>query len=79
MCHTLGVSAITYWVERFRNEIPARFTTTFIIESLTFILQNNTFQFNNDFFRQTKGTAMGTKVASTYATLTIGYLAQKSY
>ena len=31
------------------------------------------------FFNQTKGTAMGTKVAPTYATLVLGYLEEKLY
>ncbi|MEW8544348.1 MAG: hypothetical protein AB2693_12510 [Candidatus Thiodiazotropha sp.] len=42
-------------------------------------MENNTFQFNDMFFKQIKGTAMGTKVAPTYATLTLGYLEQKLY
>ena len=49
------------------------------MEALSFILENNTFQFNDVFYRQRKGTAMGTKVAPIYATLTIGYLEQKLY
>ena len=31
------------------------------------------------YYRQVKGTAMGTKVAPVYATLTLGYLEQKLY
>ena len=72
--HTLGIEAISYWIDKYKHEIPTRFSKDFIIDSLRFILENNTFQFNNEFYRQTKGTAMGTKVAPTYATLTIGYL-----
>ena len=65
--------------DQFHNEIPQRFSKECIVESLAFILENNTFQFNNDFFRQIKGTAMGTKDVPTYATLTIGYLEQTLY
>ena len=46
---------------------------------MKFILENNTFQFNDRNFKQIKGTAMGTKVAPTYATLTLGYLENKLY
>ena len=46
---------------------------------MKFILENNTFSFNSNFYQQTKGTAMGTKFAPVYATLTIGYLEVKLY
>ena len=76
ICHTLGTEAVTYWIDQFHNEIPQRLSKEFIVGSLTVILENNNFQSNNDFFRQIKGTAMGTKLVPTYATLTIGYLEQ---
>ena len=79
ICHDLGLTAIKYWLENYTNEIPNRFSNEFILDSLSFVLENNTFQFNDTFFKQTKGTAMGTKVAPTYATLTIGYLEQELY
>ena len=41
------------------------------------ILNNNPFQFNNITYIQTLGTAMGTKMAPTYATLT--YLEENLY
>ena len=77
--HDLGVEAINFWIEQFPEDLDERFSKDFIIEALSFILENNTFQFNDEFFRQRKGTAMGTKVAPTYAALTIGYLEQKLY
>lgn len=77
--HSLGIDAINFWIENFPEELPERFSKEFVIDSLRFILENNTFQFNDVFFRQRKGTAMGTKVAPTYATLTIGYLERKLY
>jgi hypothetical protein len=78
LCTSLGIEALNYWLDKY-NDIPQRFSKELIIESLVFILDNNTFQFNNEFYRQIKGTSMGTKVAPTYATLTIGYLEQKLY
>ncbi|XP_048246899.1 uncharacterized protein LOC125377449, partial [Haliotis rufescens] len=44
------------------------------MESLRLVLENNTFCFNGKFYHQRKGTAMGTKVAPTYATLVMGYI-----
>ena len=40
------------------------------------ILNNNSFQFNNINYSQTLGTAMGTKMSSTYTILTLAYLAE---
>ena len=79
ICNDLGLTAIKHWVDTKRSDIPDRFTTDFILESLKFIIENNSFQFNNVFYLQVKGTAMGTKVAPTYATLTIGFLEIKLY
>ena len=38
------------------------------------ILNNNSFQFDNINYIQILGTAMGTKMAPTYTTLTLAYL-----
>jgi hypothetical protein len=38
------------------------------------ILERNVFYFDGKFYRQKRGTAMGTKMAPTYATLVLGYL-----
>ena len=40
-------------------------------------MDNNSFAFAEDHYLQVKGTAMGTKVAPTYATLTLGFLEHK--
>ena len=49
------------------------------MEAIKLILENNTFCCNNDFYKQIKGTAMGTKFAPVYATLSIGHLEVKLY
>ena len=51
----------------------------FIIECIGIIPNNNTFQFNNINYIQTLGTAMETKMAPTYATLTLTYLEENLY
>ncbi|XP_061175938.1 uncharacterized protein LOC133184880 [Saccostrea echinata] len=73
----LGIKAVKYWIDRYPDLLQDRFEKEFILEGLRIILLNNTFAFGKDHFIQTKGTAMGTKVAPTYATLTLGYLEQK--
>lgn len=77
--HDLGLEAISFWLDKYPELIADRFNKTFIIEALKIILENNFFSFNKDYFKQTKGTAMGTKVAPTYATLVLGFLEEKMY
>lgn len=59
--------------------IDSRFKTEFIIKSLKIILKENTFNFDGKIHRQIKGTAMGTKVAPSYANLVMGYLEKIMY
>ena len=49
------------------------------IKSIEIILNNNSFQFNHVNYNQTLGTTMGTKMAPTYATLTLAYLEENLY
>ena len=68
-----------YWLEKYPEELRNRFSRDFVLDGINFILENNTFSFNQTHYKQVKGTAMGTKVAPVYATLTIGYLEEKLY
>ena len=77
--HTLGVEAITYWLEKHPSLIHRRFNKTFIIEGIKVILENNNVTFDGKFYKQVKGTAMGTKFAPTYATLVLAYLEELLY
>jgi len=70
----LGLEAIDYWLTKYPTLINQRFSKLFIKEGLKVILENNNFLFNDRFYNQTKETAMGTKVAPTYANLVMGYL-----
>ena len=77
--HKLGLEAIKYWIEKYPYTLNSRFSKEFILDGIKFILENNIFCFNDTFYRQEKGTGMGTKFAPVYATLTIGYLEEKLY
>ena len=77
--HDLGRTAVRFWLERHPELIHNRFSKEFILEGLSIILENNIFSFNGSFYNQRKGTAMGTKVAPTYATLVLGYLEELMY
>ena len=75
--HDLGETAIRFWFGKCREKV--KFTDIFISEGLKLILQRNVFDFDGKFYHQKTGTAMGTKVAPTYATLVMGYLEVKLY
>jgi hypothetical protein len=77
--HNLGLQSIEYWLNRFPELLNNRFSQSFITESIKIILENNNFIFDDKHYSQTKGTAMGTKFAPTYATLVMGFLEQKLY
>ena len=77
--HDLGIEAIEYFLDKYPNTIDKLFKKEFILEGLKFILKNNTFLFNGDNFLQLVGTAMGTIVAPTYATLVMAFLEIKLY
>ena len=77
--HDLGIEAIKFWLKKCPNKIDGRFSHDFIIKSLEIILKRNVFYFNGNHYQQNKGTAMGTKVAPTYATLVLGYLEETLY
>ena len=68
----LGLSAIKYWTENYPQ--ISKFQSELILEACDIVLSNNSFIFNNENFIQINCTAMGTKMAPTYATLTLGYL-----
>ena len=65
---------MNYRLRKFTHDCPARFPEEFILEGIELILNNNTLRFNGKHYRQTEGTAMGTKFAPVYAYLVIGYL-----
>ncbi len=77
--HQLGLEAIAFWIDNYTGSHIHDISKQFILEGLKLILENNTFCFGSRHFRQTLGTAMGTKVAPTYATLVLGYLELKLY
>lgn len=77
--HDLGLKAIEYWLNTFPDTIPRKDCKNLILECTRFILEHNVFLFNDAYFLQILGTAMGTKMAPTYATLTIAYLERTLY
>ena len=77
--HELGIEAVKYWLNKHPETLENRFSKSFILEGIQLILENNTFCFDDIHYKQVKGTAMGTKFAPIFATLTIGYLEETLY
>ncbi len=64
--HADGLTALRKTLEDRPSLYPP---TEFLLELTQFILQNNVFEFNGKFYRQVQGTAMGTRMAPSYANL----------
>ena len=77
--HEFGLQAINFGLEKHGASINSRFPKAFSLESIQFILKNNNFKFSEEYFNQLVGTAIGTDMAPTYATLTMGYYETKLY
>lgn len=77
--NVLGYEAIGFWISKFPQLISDRFSLDLIIDGLKLILDNNIFKYEKSYYTQIKGVAMGTKVAPTYAILTLGYLEELMY
>ena len=75
----LGKEAINYWLEKDPDSLPRNIFKEFILEALGIVLESNVFFFDTRYYLQIKDTAMGTKLAPTYATLVMGYLELKLY
>ena len=75
--HELGLEAINYWLDKQPEDSDRRIDKDFIKRGTQFILENNNFHFNGNYYKQVKGTVMGTRCAPTYATLVSGYLEEK--
>ena len=45
--HELGLTALEYYIDKYRTLLPSRFTKAFMLEIVAFILNNNNFFFDN--------------------------------
>ena len=75
----LGLTAVKYWLNNYKIPIARPFSKKFILAAISIVLKENTFHFDGKFYRQIQGTAMGNKMAPTYATLMTSYLEKELY
>ena len=79
--HDLGLRALEFWLNKLEHQLPLlqRFSKQFILEGMFIVLNYNYFYINGHYFRQIKGTAMGTPCAVNYANLTVAYIEDKMF
>jgi hypothetical protein len=72
--HDDGIAACRkIWEQRTDQEPP----TECLVEMLTLVLKNNNFTFDGNHYLQINGTAMGTKMAPSYANIFMGDLEER--
>ena len=74
--HNEGIQSIKeiLAIHRLLNDLPHN---SYITELLEIVLTNNHFEFDGTFYHQISGTAMGTKLAPSYANLFITKFEEK--
>ena len=77
--HELGLKAIEHFLDNFPTTLQRPFSKEFILKAISIVLKENTFKFDGKNYKQVQGTAMGTKMAPTYATLVMGFLEKQLY
>ena len=76
--HREGINAIRQYLDTHRKNGVTPFNTS-ILTLLEHVLKCNNFQFNGDFYLQINGTAMGTKLAPSYANIFILILKKNTF
>ncbi|XP_075428447.1 uncharacterized protein LOC142466834 isoform X1 [Ascaphus truei] len=69
--HEHGLTATEFFLHTHSTLSPAHIA--FILDSIRFALTHNYFSFDQQFYLQTRGTAMGTSFAPSYANLFMGW------
>ena len=69
-----GLQAFKKALDRRPNDEKLKVPTCFLIDLLETVLDGNIFEFDGNLWQQKIGTAMGTKVAPTYACIFMGWL-----
>ena len=69
-----GIKTIQQWLILHKHELPTDFPPIgFIVRALKIVMKQNVFQLDDTFWKQEKGTAMGTSVACLVATIYYAY------
>jgi hypothetical protein len=68
-----GLTVIENFLMFNKDKLPDNFPSDFFLNTLAIVMRNNIFSFADSFWLQLSGTAMGTPVACSYATITFGH------
>ena len=74
--HAGGLRALRYFLDRRQDKTPP---TDTVVRLAELVLTLNVFEFGDQYFKQTKGVAMGTKMGPSYACLFVGYLEHEMF
>ena len=68
-----ALQTLRAWLTLHHDDLPPAFPIEMVMEATTLIMQNNIFQFDDTYWLQRTGTAMGSNLAVTYATIYYAY------
>ena len=74
--HNNGLQALKFFLDKRRLQSPP---TTTLLRLAELVLTTNAFSFNNQYYLQTSGVAMGSKLGPSYACLFVGHQEQLIY
>jgi hypothetical protein len=74
-----AIQTLRAWLALHKDQLPRDFPTDLVIAATELVMTSNVFQFDDTFWLQTTGTAMGTPVACTFATIYYAYHEETSY
>ena len=69
----LGLATLKDFLTCNNTHLPPDFPTDFFLSIMEIVMKNNIFSFMDSYWLQLSGTAMGTPVACSYATITYGH------
>ena len=69
-----GLEVIAQWLRLYKKDLPENIPSDLINAALHLVMSDNILQFGDTFWRQLRGTAMGTSTAVNYANLYVGLL-----
>lgn len=76
---THGIETLKAWLTLHKADLPKSFPHGMVLAATELIMTYNVFQFDDTFWLQISGTAMGTPVACTFATIYYSYHEETSY
>jgi hypothetical protein len=74
-----AIDTLKAWLQLHKADLPKGFPSGMVLAATELVMTHNVFQFDDTYWLQTSGTAMGTPVACTFATIYFSYHEETSY